>query len=117
MIHGPTWVVKSATDGGFTPFCCAASIDTMNRASVTIAHSQHTPTIASAPSRTLALTSPACSRPSSMTPEGGRWVSGAVIATTIMTITSPAMIQYTVPHGIRAASSKAKAPPTIEAIR
>ena len=39
----------------------------MKRASVTIAHSQQTPTTASAVSRTCGLISPACSRPCSMT--------------------------------------------------
>ena len=48
MIHGPTCEVNSATDGGFPPGACACSIRTMNRPSVTIAHSQQTPTTASA---------------------------------------------------------------------
>ena len=92
MIHGPTWVVKSVTDGGFTPSCCAFSIEAMNTPSVTIAHSQQAPTMASAPNRTEAAISPFCSSPSSITPDGGRWVSGAVTATTIITTTSPAMM-------------------------
>src|SRR5436190_19377136 len=92
MIHGPTWVVKSATDGGFCPGA-TDSIEVMNEPRLTIAQSQQIPTIASAVKRTVVLTSPACSSPCSITPEGGRCVSGAVAATTISSTTSAAMIK------------------------
>ena len=91
MIHGPTLAVKSVTDGALVPACCAASIEIMKWASERIAQSQQTPTTASAPSLTEALISPGCSSPCSMTLRGGRCVSGAVNATTMITSTSPAI--------------------------
>ena len=95
----------------------SASIATMNRPIVTIAHTQLTPTTSSASARARGVSSPGSASASSSFAPRGRFVSGAPSVTSSMTANTPAMNRYTPVHDIRAARNSANAPPTIDAVR